>query len=134
MAVICFGLCCPGGLTWFGAVLLGVIFLVLGGACGIAGVAALGRQLTPFPRPVAGGRVVQHGVYGLIRHPLYTAVFFAAVGGALVCRSAPSLLAALALGPFFVAKARREERWLREKYPEYADYERRVRRFIPWLY
>jgi protein-S-isoprenylcysteine O-methyltransferase Ste14 len=34
--------------------------------------------------------------------------------------------------PFFHAKARREEHWLRWQFPEYADYEQRVRRFIPW--
>jgi protein-S-isoprenylcysteine O-methyltransferase Ste14 len=31
-------------------------------------------------------------------------------------------------------KSRREERWLREKFPEYAAYQRRVRRLIPFLY
>ena len=46
----------------------------------------------------------------------------------------PALLVAAMLIPFFHAKARREERWLREKFPEYAEYERRVRRFIPWIY
>jgi hypothetical protein len=38
------------------------------------------------------------------------------------------------LGVFFDAKARHEERWLRQQFPAYAGYERRVRRFIPWIY
>jgi protein-S-isoprenylcysteine O-methyltransferase Ste14 len=31
-------------------------------------------------------------------------------------------------------KARREERWLREKFPDYDEYAVKVRRLIPWLY
>jgi protein-S-isoprenylcysteine O-methyltransferase Ste14 len=58
----------------------------------------------------------------------------ASLGWALIWRSWPALLAALALAPFFDAKARVEERWLREQFADYAGYTRRVRRFIPWVY
>jgi protein-S-isoprenylcysteine O-methyltransferase Ste14 len=61
-------------------------------------------------------------------------VFCGSVGWALVWRSWPALLAALALAPLFEAKARVEERWLRQQFPEYAGYEQRVRRFVPWIY
>jgi protein-S-isoprenylcysteine O-methyltransferase Ste14 len=61
-------------------------------------------------------------------------VFCGSVGWALVWRSWPALLAALALAPFFDGKARREERWLRQQFPEYVGYENRVRRFVPWIY
>ena len=94
----------------------------------------------PGPEPDAVSQtireqpLVQTGIYGLIRHPLYTAVFCGSVGWALVWQSWPALLAALALAPLFDAKARREERWLRQKFPEYAGYERQVRRFVPWIY
>jgi protein-S-isoprenylcysteine O-methyltransferase Ste14 len=43
-------------------------------------------------------------------------------------------VAALALGPLLDAKARREERWLRRQFPDYARYEQRVRRYMPWIY
>jgi protein-S-isoprenylcysteine O-methyltransferase Ste14 len=43
-------------------------------------------------------------------------------------------MAALVLALFFDAKARREERWLRQRFSEYARYEARVRRFLPWVY
>jgi len=108
--------------------------LLIGIGSGFAGTVSLGKNLTPFPRPAAGVRLVQTGIYRHIRHPLYTAVFCASLGWALVCRSWPALWAALALAPFFDAKARHEERWLRQQFPEYCDYERRARRFIPWLY
>ena len=102
--------------------------------CGVAGTAALKRNLTPFPRPLAETQFVRCGVYGLMRHPLYVAVLCAAIGWALVWRSWSGLVAALVLGLLLDAKARREERWLRRQFPDYADYERKVRRFIPGVY
>jgi len=115
-------------------VLCGVFLLVIAAGCGLAGAIALGRNLTPFPKPSANSRLVRTGIYGLMRHPLYTAVFCGSLGWALVWRSWPALLAVLALAPLFDEKARREERWLRQQFPDYSRYEQQVRRFIPWVY
>jgi protein-S-isoprenylcysteine O-methyltransferase Ste14 len=134
------GVVAVGGVLWHGdwhssiPVIVGVILLCGFAVCGIAGARALGRNLTPYPKPLTHGRLVQSGIFGLMRHPLYTAVFCAAMGWAFVWESCISLLFAAALGLFFNAKARREERWLRAQYPDYAQYERRVRRFIPGIY
>jgi protein-S-isoprenylcysteine O-methyltransferase Ste14 len=114
--------------------LCGALLLLLAAGCGLAGAVTLGRNLTPFPKPSPNSRLVQTGIYGLMRHPLYTAVFCGSIGWALVWRSWPALLAALLLAPVLDAKARREERWLRQQFPEYPSYQRRVRRFIPWIY
>ncbi len=112
----------------------GRFFLVASAICAICGVMALGRNLTPFPKPSVGAQFVQHGIYGLIRHPLYTAVICAAVGWSLIRSSWPALAVSLVLAAFFDAKARHEERWLRQQFPDYMRYEQRVRRFIPWIY
>jgi protein-S-isoprenylcysteine O-methyltransferase Ste14 len=114
--------------------IFGVVFLVASAICGFSGMLALGSNLTPFPKPTTNARFVQHGIYALIRHPLYTSVFCAAVGWSLVRQSWPALCVSLTLAIFLNAKARREERWLRQQFPEYTSYERRVRRFIPWIY
>jgi len=112
----------------------GLVLIVIATLVSLAGVLALGRNLTPFPKPSAKTELVQHGIYARIRHPLYTSVFCAAVGSSLLFQSWPALVACLVLGVFFDAKARHEERWLRRQFPDYAGYERRVRRFIPWIY
>ena len=112
----------------------GLVFVVVATVCSLAGLLALGRSLTPFPRPSASTKLVQHGVYALIRHPLYTSVFCAGVGSSLIFKSWPALVASAVLGVFFDAKARHEEHWLRQQFPDYVGYERRVRRFIPWIY
>lgn len=114
--------------------LCGLILLAASAICGIGGTMALGRNLTPFPKPSVGAKLVQHGIYGLIRHPLYTAVICAALGWSLIWSSWPAFAVSLALAVFFDAKARHEEVWLRRQFPDYTRYERRVRRFIPWIY
>jgi protein-S-isoprenylcysteine O-methyltransferase Ste14 len=129
-----------GGPAWRGqwhslaSTVGGVLLLLISAICGVAGTIRLGRNLTPFPKPAAGVELVRTGIYRLMRHPLYTAVFCGSLGWALVWRSWPALGAALLLAPLFHAKARREERWLRQAFGEYAQYERQVRRFIPWVY
>ena len=111
----------------------GVLF-VLGGAVGVAGVRALGKNRTAFPKPVEGATLVQHGVYGLVRHPLYSSVILVSFGWGLLWQSGPALWAAAIIAIFLNSKAGREERWLREKFPEYADYQKRVSRLIPWMW
>lgn len=116
-----------------GAVWVGSALLAAGGGIGWAGAAALGRGTTPLPKPPEQARLVRTGIYARVRHPLYTSVMLLALGWALSWQSWPSGLAALALIPFFHAKARREERWLRAQFSDYADYEQRVPRFVPRL-
>ena len=111
----------------------GFALFAIGGYFGIAGVIALGKNRTPFPQPRSGSMLVQHGIYARVRHPLYTSVMLATFGWALIWQSLVSFVAGLALIPFFHAKARREETILRQTFSGYADYARRVPRFLPRL-
>jgi protein-S-isoprenylcysteine O-methyltransferase Ste14 len=113
---------------------LGLALTAGGLLLALAGVLTLGRALTPYPRPRDSARLRTHGVYRWVRHPVYSGLLVGAFGWALVWLSVAGVAYALALGVFFDRKARREERWLRERFPEYAEYERRVRRLIPGIY
>jgi len=110
---------------------LGVALFALGGYFGMAGERALGKARTPLPKPREGSPLIQHGIYARVRHPLYTAVLLLSLGWSFIWQSWPALAIALAQVPFFVAKARREERWLRQQFPDYADYAKRVPMFVP---
>ena len=44
------------------------------------------------------------------------------------------LLLPVLLFIFFDLKSRREEQWLREAYPDYPAYQKRVKKLIPWVY
>jgi protein-S-isoprenylcysteine O-methyltransferase Ste14 len=133
MAAIALGVTFHGDWTRLGVAAAGVALFVIGACFGIAGVVVLGRNRTPFPKPREGSELVQRGIYAHVRHPLYTSVILASIGWALTWQSGAALLAASLLIPFFEAKARREEQWLRKQFPNYVEYERRVPRFIPRL-
>ena len=109
-------------------------WIALGGAglvalvFGAFGSMHIRDYLTPLPYPVDHSQLVKHGVYAWVRHPPY------ALGWTLYTLSLTHLLI-LAVGfVFFDYKARKEEAWLTERHPEYADYAREVRKFVPWIY
>lgn len=117
-------------LRWGALILSGVIALLFGGL----GFANLRDYLTPLPYPVDHSQLVRHGVYAWVRHPLYSSQLFAALGWTLYSLSLTHLLV-LAIGFFFFDyKAGKEEGWLTERHPDYANYARRVRKFVPWVY
>jgi len=114
--------------------LLGGALMSLAALVMALGAISLGRNLTPFPRPGAAPRLVRTGIYGLVRHPLYVSLIIASIGWALFRCSSWALLATLALAVFLDAKARYEEVALSQRLPEYHQYARSVRRFIPGIY
>jgi protein-S-isoprenylcysteine O-methyltransferase Ste14 len=113
---------------------LGFALTAGGLALALAALPALGRALTPFPRPREGAQLRTHGIYRWVRHPIYVGLIVAAFGWALGWLSVWGCAFVALVAVFFDRKARREERWLRERFPEYADYARRVRRFVPGVY
>lgn len=115
----------PAGLR-LPAALAGGALLLAGAAVGGLGALQLGSNLTIFPRPKQDGALVESGVYGLVRHPIYTGVLLGALGYALQRGSTAALLLSLGLWLFFEQKARHEENWLREQFPAYQGYMSRV--------
>ena len=113
---------------------LGAALVAAGGLLSFRGVLDLRENLTPFPRPLPGTRLVDTGSYGLVRHPIYSGLIVAAAGWGLVTASPVALLGAAALLIFFDLKSRREEAWLAEKLPGYAQYRSRTRKLLPWVY
>jgi protein-S-isoprenylcysteine O-methyltransferase Ste14 len=113
---------------------VGGALLLLSAWLGLRGKRDLGTHRTPFPRPKDDAQLVTSGLYAHVRHPLYAAVIALGFAWALLWQSWPALAIATLQVLFFDAKARREERWLRERFPDYDRYRRRVKRFIPGVY
>jgi protein-S-isoprenylcysteine O-methyltransferase Ste14 len=113
---------------------LGLPLMVAGAALGGAAALNLGSNLTPLPKPVENGQLVRGGAYSIVRHPIYLAVVLGMVGVSLLRASVGGLALCGLLFAFFDRKASREEAWLSERYPDYAEYQQQVRRLLPWLY
>ena len=110
------------------------VLLTTGVVAGVSGALVLGKSLTPFPKPPAQAQLVRRGVYAMVRHPVYAGLMALSLGWACLWRSLPGAALALIQAVLLDAKARREERWLREKFPGYGEYAAKVRRLIPWVY
>jgi len=98
-------------------------------------VALLGLLL----RGWAGGHLAKDqqlatsGPYAYLRNPLYVGTL--TVAGGLVVASRNVLLAALFAGVFFLVylpAVEQEEQHLREIFPDYGEYAKRVSRFLPF--
>ena len=113
---------------------VGVGLFIGGWALGLAGVLGLGDSFRALPRPKSHATLVQDGIYGIIRNPIYAAVILVAFGAALFRATAVGIALSAVLALLLDLKARREEVWLRERFPEYDAYSARVRRFVPRVY
>lgn len=100
----------------------------------VAGSVSLGRQLTPMPRPHARSVLKQTGIYARVRHPIYGGVILTAFAWSFLM-SPWALIPSATVPILFNLKAKLEEEWLAERFPEYPNYARRVRhRFVPNLW
>jgi len=111
-----------------------LVLLVLGAVFGISGAVRLSGSRTIFPEPLPRARLVRGGIYGIVRHPLYTGVILLSFAWALWWRSLPGLVPAGLTMAFLDAKARSEEERLRARFLDYQGYAKRVRRLVPWVY
>ncbi len=113
---------------------IGAALMVAGATLSIWGTLTLGTSLSVLPYPKEGARLVESGPYRLVRNPIYSGLILGSFGLALVLRSWLGLAYALALLILFDLKTRREELWLCERYPAYADYRKRVKKLLPWIW
>ncbi|MDL2335696.1 MAG: isoprenylcysteine carboxylmethyltransferase family protein [Chloroflexota bacterium] len=116
------------------AQVVGLVGLVAGVIVFGLGIVTLGGSLSPLPKPLASAELVERGIYRFIRHPIYTGLILAALGGSIHAVSPLALLFTVALAVVLDLKARREEIWLRQQYAGYTAYAARTKKFIPLVY
>ena len=113
----------------------GVVLMGAGGLLALLGVLHLGRSLTALPHPRDGSRLVESGVYSLVRHPIYGGLVIGTLGYGLAMHAPlTAAVGSLVLLGFFRLKSAREEIWLEQRYAGYPAYRARTRRIIPFVY
>ncbi len=113
---------------------IGIMLMGLSILLALWSASVLGRNLTPLPRPRLNNELVRTGPYRFVRHPMYTAVLLGAFGFSLFRPSLIGMLVTVLLLGLFDKKSKREEVWLSELHSDYTDYQKQVKKLIPWVY
>ena len=111
--------------------LISLLLLIVGTALAVLSITALARSISVMPE---ARRMVTHGPYALVRHPLYIGEF-AATAGLAMQHLMPWAFVLFGVHCFFqFERLRNEERVLVEAFPDYKDYMARTARLFPGLY
>lgn len=114
--------------------LLGLALLVASTAFALRARFELGTSWSVGPRVGGDRRLRTTGVYGIVRHPIYTSLLGMIAGTALLGGGRELLVAVLAGVVIVAFKIRSEERLLLATFPdEYGSYRARVPALVPGL-
>jgi protein-S-isoprenylcysteine O-methyltransferase Ste14 len=122
----------PGGMVSF----LGLVLYVAGWW-----ILSLAMKINPFAVPVVRlqqerhQRVIDTGVYAVVRHPMYTGFAPFAIGAALWLGSYPAALLAIVPVAVLAVRSVFEERFLKQELKGYDAYMEKVRyRLLPFIW
>jgi len=80
-------------------------------------------------------RLIKHGVYRFVRHPIYLALFLYSLGIPLIFVSLYGFILSLGFIPLVSYRIRIEEKMLTEKFgDEYKEYVGKTKKIIPFIY
>jgi len=112
----------------------GVVLCVAGLAFCIWARFTLGRNWSGVVTLKGGHELVVHGPYALVRHPIDTGLLTMFVATMIVLGHVAGIIAAPFVFVSIWIKLRHEEKLMLKKFPnEYAAYQQRVRRLIPFV-
>ncbi len=95
----------------------------------------LGRFYSENAQVRQDQKLITHGVYRFIRHPIYLGTLLFSFSAPLILRSLLGLLVMMMLLPMIIIRIRLEEKVLAEKFGrEYELYARKTKRLIPYIY
>lgn len=119
----------PDWAVWLSAVVLLVGYMLY------AEVLRENAYLSRVIEVQAGQKVVDTGLYGIVRHPMYTATIILFLAMPLVLASPLSFALMLLYIPLIIKRIKNEEALLEQELEGYGDYMCRVRyRLIPYIY
>ena len=116
-------------LAWIGAGLCvgGVVFCIWARF-------TLGRNWSGVITFKGGHELITQGPYAIVRHPIYTGLLAMIVATAVVLGHLAGIIGLPLMIVSLWIKLRYEEKLMLQKFPEeYAAYQRRVKRLIPFL-
>jgi len=113
-------------------IIIGTVAIVSGLIMNIMGRFNLGSNWANHIKIYDEHRLIQEGMYKIVRHPLYASIMLMFYGACLVYRNLLCFLAVtFVFIPFMYYRAKQEETLLIETFSEYNDYKKTTGMFFP---
>ena len=107
--------------------LVGVLIIIIAFIMMIVSIKELGRNLSPFTRPIKNSNLVTTGLYRFTRHPMYYSLIFISIGVFIIKLSIYYLFLTISLALIIKFKIALEEKYLMNKFKNYLLYKNNVR-------
>ena len=107
--------------------LLGFLIIIIAFIILLVAIKDLGRNLSPFPRPINNSNLVTTGIYRFTRHPMYYSLIVISFGVFLTKLSIYYLFLSISLGLIIKFKIALEEQYLFNKFKNYLLYKDEVK-------
>ena len=106
---------------------LGILIIIIALIIMLVSIKDLGRNLSPFPRPINNSNLVTTGIYQFMRHPMYYSLIFISIGVFLIKLSIYHLFLTISLALIIKFKIALEEKYLINKFKNYLPYKNQVK-------
>ena len=106
---------------------LGILIIIIAFIIMVFSIKDLGRNLSPFPRPIKNSKLVTKGIYRFTRHPMYYSLIFISFGVFITKLSIYYLFLSTSLGLIIKFKIALEEQYLNKKFKNYFLYKNEVK-------
>ena len=107
--------------------LLGILIIIIAFIIMLVSIKDLGKNLSPFPRPINNSNLVTKGIYRFMRHPMYYSLIFISFGVFITKLSVYYLFLSIILGLIIKFKIALEEQYLNNKFKNYLLYKNEVK-------
>jgi len=107
--------------------LLGIFIIIIAFIIMLVSIKDLGRNLSPFPRPIKNSNLVNTGIYRFTRHPMYYSLIFISTGVFIIKLSIYYLFLTISLALIIKFKIALEEKYLINKFKNYLFYRNEVK-------
>ncbi|MGA7629535.1 MAG: isoprenylcysteine carboxylmethyltransferase family protein, partial [Terriglobales bacterium] len=113
---------------------LGLLLCCIGVAVRVLALKTLGEYFSAYATLQPNHRLVRHGIYASIRHPLYLSLLLAPAGLALVFGSSLALPIFALASIFVIDRIRKEEHLLAAHFGlVFEDYRRHTWKLVPFV-
>ena len=106
---------------------IGFLIIIIAFIIFLVAIKDLGRNLSPFPRPINNSKLVTKGIYRFMRHPMYYSLIFISFGVFITKLSIYYLFLSTSLILIIKFKIDLEEQYLKNKFKNYLFYKNEVK-------